>query len=214
MKNPFSLLLALSTILFSCDSTSNGTENSTSFLLTGIIENPDGISIPASAKLYGFWVVSSGSPDYIYQFGSGTVNTISNTFSIRLSHPPASVLNANQLGVGYFMVFDAPLTEDTLDRDFPDSLLAEGAFYGAINDRAIVYINGSPSTANYGRAWVTAFPFTTGYNFAKGWYGDSTSLHDGFSPDSGTAVLTINKDPRSFTFPNWTSTKPSGAKPD
>jgi hypothetical protein len=210
----FAALTSLTTMSCDSETTSAGNNDPNVFTISGTLQNPKAITVPPSAKLYGVWSISSGSPDYTYIYGSGTVNTSANTFTFRLSTPPPAVaLNANELGIAYLILIDADLPEGKIDEDLDDSLEAQGKFYGAINDRAIVFVNGSPDTANYGRSWVKDFNFKSGYNFGKGWYNPGSGF-DGFTPDSGAIVLLIEKDPSVYTFPNWTRIKHGDSNPD
>ena len=89
------LLAALST---SCNETPSGL--STPVTVSGTIENLNGATIPANARVLVVWTVSATSPEYSYVFGSGTIDT-GGSFSITFDGPPPSdALNAGQLGVG------------------------------------------------------------------------------------------------------------------
>jgi hypothetical protein len=199
-------ILCLSLGLISCESDTSSNDGGTSplFSITGAIRNDNQVVIPPTARLYAIWSISSGSPDYSYLFGTGTINTVNNTFSFSLTTPPPmAALNANELGIAYLMLIDADIPMGKLDQELEDSLFSQGKFFGAINDRAIVYVNGSPDTANYNRSWVKDFNFKPGYNFGKGWYNPGPGF-DGFTPDSGPIELLIDTNSEKFTFPNWT----------
>ncbi|HEY6172415.1 MAG TPA: hypothetical protein VIX80_09175 [Candidatus Kapabacteria bacterium] len=189
--------------LMSCDnSTGSGPDPSSYFSISGTLKNPKSLAIPSNAKLYVVWMVSSGSPDYGYIVKAGSINSITNTFSLTLyTPPPAEALNRNELGIAYIILSTASIPEGKLLDD--DILNDSTTMIGAISDRAIVYVNGSPDTANYNRAWVKDFNFKTGYNFGKGWYNPNPGF-DGFMPDSSAIQLLISRDPDDFIFPNWT----------
>jgi hypothetical protein len=203
--NKFYLVIIFMTALglISCDSSSGtGPDTSSYFSISGTIKNPKSIKIPSEAKLYVVWMVSSGSPDYGYVVKAGGVNTSTNTFSLLLTTPPpAEALNRNELGIAYVFLSTASIPDGKLLDD--DILNDTTTMIGAISDRAIIYVNGNPDTANYNRTWVKDFNFKKGYNFGKGWYNPNPGF-DGFTPDNSAIELLISRDFDDYVFPNWT----------
>lgn len=197
----FIVFTVLVATLSSCDSASDGGA-APLYTLNGTVRNDQSIPLTADVKLYAIWSVSSGSPDYSYAFGVGNINATSKTFTLTFSAPPpAQALNSNELGIAYLIATSFPITEGIIDEDtlFADSTV----FFGAVNDAAIVYVNGSPDTANYNRDWVKEHGFHSGFNFGKGWYNPGPGF-DGFTPYNGPVELLISRAPSDFTFPNWT----------
>lgn len=67
-------------------------------------------AVPSEAHVAAIiWEVSSGSPDYVYKFGEGTVT--GDRFSITLAgDPPAEAINSYGLGVGLVAVLMPGIT--------------------------------------------------------------------------------------------------------
>ena len=73
------------------------------------------------------------------------------------------------------------------------------AFYGAIDDRSIIYINGDNNSFG---TWVN--DFGQGFSFAKGWYNPGSGF-DGWTPMPVFGIeLKIDTESKNFKWPNWT----------
>jgi hypothetical protein len=106
---------------------------------------------PSGSKVVVVWSVSSGSPDYSYAFGSGSVNGAGASFSFA-SNPPSDALNAGKLGVGLLAVVDSSigLPEGKLGDTALDNVLALSADY------AIIFRASTDTVRKDG--WDSAFP--------------------------------------------------------
>lgn len=148
-----------------------------------------------------FWSVSSGSPDYIYAFGSfsATDGNFSLSFDRR---PPEGALNRGRLGVGLLVVGD-PLTYDLqaiadgrVDDNDQDTVMAAFAGSAAAKscDYAIVFTEGDPAF----RDWVSRFD--PGYSCAK-----VVPAAEGESFDTFEPIACDRVDLQSACSPpNWT----------
>ena len=147
MSSRASALMMLASIaLAGClDSTDPGD----AVTITGVIENRNAATIPANARVVVLWGVSSGSPDYSFAFGTGTVSP-GGEFSITFDGPPPeAALNNGTLGVGLVLLTtDQSLAEGQLPSDysFPGLL-------GFTEDHSIIYRSGTT-----GIDWAAAFP--------------------------------------------------------
>lgn len=192
-------LFCLSIGLLSCKENSTSSGNTGLYTISGTIKYKKSLTIPQNAKLIVIWEVSAGSPDYVYAFGEGSINTFTNTFILTFNQvPPDEALNFG-LGIGYII-----LSTDTSIKDntkLTSNVLDSTTMFGAISDRAIIYVKGDPQTAPFGRTWTK--DFKTGFNFGKGVY--NTVGFDDFAPaDTNVIELWISNDGKDFIFPNWT----------
>jgi hypothetical protein len=105
---------------------------------------------PASGIVVVAWVVSSGSPDYVYKFGQGA-STETHYMVSFTGDPPAAALNSYGVGVGILAIL-APGT--TLP---PDGIVSESAFNGAkfSTDYGIIF---KAPNATSPAAWMQSFP--------------------------------------------------------
>jgi len=164
------------------------------FVVTGTIQNNTGSPLPANTRLLVVWQVSSGTPDYSYVFGGGTVDADAGTFRIQLDQPPPTVaLNAGSLGVGLIV---ATTNQTIVDGGSIDAAtLAE--VVGAAGRYGVIYV--APSGSQY-REWATLFD--SGYGVGVGV--DVVADFDRFEPtDPSTVVLTIDA-LENIDFVNWT----------
>ncbi len=131
----------------------------------------------ANGATFVAWVVSSGSPDYIYKFGEGThTNT---TFMVTLDTvPPPEAINSYGLAVGLVVIA-------TSGTQPPDGVITETAIMGAAYsvNHAIIY----KATGATGVPWLGAFP--DGYSC--GVCVPSGSGFDSFAPTSCTTVEVV-----------------------
>ena len=196
MTQPFRLALAgflLGTLLAGCD---NSSEPSQEFVVTGTIQNNTQAPIPANARLLVFWGVSSGTPDYSYVFGEGTIDPTAGTFQIRLDQPPPpQALNREVLGVGLIVV----TTNQSIGTGVTPGNIAESELIGAAGQYGIIFIGDEEQVAQY-RNW--AGEFENGYGVGVGVAVPDD--FDRFEPVSPSSVVLIIDDLANIEFVNWT----------
>jgi len=165
-------------------------------VITGHIQNNKHTAIPANARLVVLWGVSSGSPDYSYVFGSGTIHRFNGTFSIRLDQPPPiEALNAGGLGVGFIVV----TTDAWEDGDVITSSSQTTGVLGLTGQHALIYVVDSDATQV--RDW--AGTFDTGYSVGVG-VEVPGEIFDQFVPASRSSPVLIIDDPSNIKVVNWT----------
>ena len=166
----------------------------TPYTVSGTLDNRTGAPVPAGTRVMVAWEVSSGSPDYTYVFGEGTVQANGAGFELTFdAPPPARALNSNGLGVG--IVF---LTTDTGLRAGDDaSRLDPAAIVGAAGQFAVIYLDRGPAEVG---SW--AAKFQPGYNVGRGI--EIPGDFDGFEPVSPSSIEIIVDDLENIDFVNWT----------
>jgi len=173
---------------------SDSNDPSSGFVVSGTIQNNTGAPLPANTRLLIAWGVSSGSPDYSYVFGEGTIDAAAGTFRIQLDQPPpALALNTGQLGVG--IVFATTNQTISTGMDVADFPIAE--VIGAAGRYGVIYI-GDPSTEVPN--WAASFE--SGYNVGVGV--DVVDDFDRFAPTAPSGVVLIIDDLENIDFVNWT----------
>lgn len=163
----------------------------------GKIAAAGGKTAPAEAVVDCVWVVSSGSPDYSYAFGSGEATADSFTLSFE-EDPPAEALNSYGIGVGVLALMPTGkgLAQGKLDDKLSDTL--EDTALGAAGGYAIIF---KKAGAADGPAWAGDFP--DGYSCAKGVPATGDGF-DTFAPvDCAEVVITVD-DINNIEFTNWT----------
>ncbi len=186
-------LIAFSALLLGC---SDSTSPAAGFVVSGTIQNNTQTQIPSNARLLVVWVVSSGSPDYSYVFGEGTIDRDAGTFEVGMTGPPpAAALNAGALGVG-IVVVTTNATVSTGD-DLED--IPEAEIIGAAGWYGVIYVD-DPAAAEQVRAWSA--DFDSGYGVGVG--EEVPGSFDKFVPASASGVLLIIDDLSNITFVNWT----------
>lgn len=154
------------------------------FSVTGIV----GTGTPANGLTVVLWVVSSGSPDYIYKFGQGT-STGAQFIASFSTVPPAAALNSYGVGVGIVAVL-APGTTIPAD-GMVDEMVIDGAGY--TTDHAIIY-----KAANaMNLSWITSFP--EGYSCGR-----CVRASTGFDTFEVTTCATVEVDMTPMDACNWT----------
>lgn len=119
------------------------------FSVTGVVNG----MAPANTNVAVIWVVSSGSPDYAYKYGDGSVAGATFTASFAAA-APAAALNNGTIGVG-IVVQLAPGTTA------PDGMFDEATFDTATGFTPLHSIIFKVDGAT-GVDWIEAFP--TGYS--------------------------------------------------
>jgi hypothetical protein len=187
--------LALVTLLVAAVAAcQDGTSPGAGFVVTGHIQNNTQAPIPADARLVAVWGVTSGSPDYAYVFGEGTINRFTGTFHIRFDRPPPTeALNAGVLGVGFVIA--------TTDQSLKDGDVITSTMTGVIGitaQHAVIFV--ASHEAVQVPEWVAAFD--TGYAVGVGVKVPGT--FDKFEPANPLSVLLILDDLANIEIVNWT----------
>ncbi|UCG85724.1 MAG: hypothetical protein JSW71_17665 [Gemmatimonadota bacterium] len=197
MGSPLRTTICLATMilpaLLGC---SESTSSSGGFTISGTVQNNTQTEIPTNARLLVVWVVSSGSPDYTYVFGQGTIDRNAGTFELVMTNPPpTAALNAGALGVGIVIATtNASLStgDDVVDIPATDLIGAAG-WYG------VIYV-GDPAGAAQVRTWSA--DFDTGYGVGVG--EEVPGSYDKFVPTSPSSVVLVIDDLSNIRFVNWT----------
>ena len=161
--------------------------------MTGTIQNLNGATIPANARVLVLWGVSAASPDYSYVWGEGTL-TQNGTFSITFEeNPPAAALNANQLGVGLLLLTtDQTLSVGQLPADYQfDGLL------GISENHSVIFAQNLTGAA--AKDWPGRFA-----GFGVGEVERRTTGFDTFKPVGLDALRIVVDELTNLTPPNWT----------
>jgi hypothetical protein len=161
------------------DSSSGG-----AFSVTGIV----GTGAPANGLTVVLWVVSSGSPDYIYKFGQGTSTGAQFIASFSTVPPPAAI-NSYGIGVGIVAVLP-PGTVIPAD-GMVDEMVIDGAGY--TTDHAIIYKTATATNLS----WTTNFP--VGYSCGR-----CVRASSGFDSFEVTTCSTVEVDMTPTDVCNWT----------
>jgi hypothetical protein len=127
------ITFAVATLFLGCggsDSTHDQTGNGAGQTAHGLtISGPVDDAVQGSSQTaYLIWEVYSGSSDYAYRFGEGTI--ANGRFSITLpGDPPAEALNSSELGIAVVLVLPAgqTLPDGKLDRHAISSSNIAGA---------------------------------------------------------------------------------------
>jgi hypothetical protein len=202
------LLISLALVSLGCSNQTTGPDtNNENFVVTGTLRVADGESLPASPRLLVVWQVSSGSPDYEYSFGEGSIDVPTMTYRIEVPHEIPDVAcnrrgdTTMRAGVGYIILFNDPdgsLKSGMVIGDDPLPDLA-----GAVSKILIVYRQGNDAACREYRSWLP--DFTTGFSLGMGADGgpNKKDILVPVSSDTKPELL-ISSDPEDFEFPNWT----------
>jgi hypothetical protein len=194
MNAPFRTAVAASLVAAMVIACGDGGGPGDGFVVTGTIQNNTGAPIPANTRLVVLWQVTSGTPDYSYIFGSGTVDPDAGTFRIQLDQaPPAQALNAGNLGVGLIVA----TTNQTLENGGTIDAATLAEVVGAAGRYGIIY-TGSNEVQN--PEWATQFD--TGYGVGVGV--DVVGDFDQFAPASPSSVVLTIDALENIDFVNWT----------
>ncbi|HET9387426.1 MAG TPA: hypothetical protein VFO67_19980 [Gemmatimonadales bacterium] len=165
------------------------------FVVTGRIENNTLAPIPVNTRLLAVWGVSSGTPDYGYVFGEGTINRLAGTFRIRFDQPPPDdALNMGELGVAFLIA--------TTDQSLTQGRLPSGPIgYAGLTARYAVIFLKSENASQF-RSWATLFDI--GYSVGVGVEALPGETFDTFRPDSPSSPVLIIDVPANIDIVNWT----------
>lgn len=174
----------------------------------GLVVADEGVVSPGSADLVVAWTVSSGSPDYEYIAGTGSLTA--EGFDVDVSAPvPDEALNQYDgfgLGVGLIVAFnagDAP-AQGRLSGD------AEDGFYdlitGASPRYALIYRDGEDSEFPFEPEEEFEWPldFPQGLSCGRGVPAPDGATFDSFEPVSCDLLELRFGDVDEFEFVNWT----------
>jgi hypothetical protein len=189
------LIFLLSLVILGCESSTEPKDNSGTFTVSGILENKNGTEITDDMGVYILWTVSSGSPDYTYVWGKGTIDKDKMTFKVELpNNPPEEALNLKTIGVGQiFLLKDQNLPEGKLPIQYDRS-----KFVGATAWFAIIYKENDNSDSEID--WLPLFK--KGYNIGVGVEG--TGTFDSFKPVTNETIKLIIDEILNIKFVNWT----------
>jgi hypothetical protein len=170
------------------------------YTVSGKIRFNKPMAIPSDARVLLWWLVVSGSPDYVYIVGEGKVNMADSTFKVTFTKlPPDEALNQEgsyRLGVGIItLTTDRTITEGRYRTNDADSLIRNG-FLGGAPDYAVIYTRGEPVSAT----WPALFDpgFNTGRGVRK------PPQMDEFAPAAPGSVELIIDDISKLKWINWT----------
>ncbi len=165
------------------------------FTLSGTLTNRTASPVPGNTRVMVAWVVSSGSPDYTYVFGEGTVQAEKGTFRLTFDQPPpAKALNANGLGVGIVFLTTNPSLKAGMEVGESSGII------GAAGQHAVIYLAHDPATVGGGIGWAKSFQ--QGYNAGRGI--DLPGAFDGFEPTSRSSIEIIVDALGNIKLVNWT----------
>ena len=165
--------------------------------VSGTLANKTNKPLPGGTRVLVAWEVVSGSPDYTYVFGEGTIQETRNSFTIDFDGPPpAEALNSFGLGVGIIFL----TTSTSLKEGSDVQRLAESEIIGAAGQHAVIYLKREPTELGVNAGW--AGRFKRGYNVGRGI--DLPGTFDGFEPVSPSSVEVIVDAIRNIGFVNWT----------
>jgi hypothetical protein len=176
----------------------DGTGPGTGFVVTGHIQNNTQAPIPVGTRLIAIWGVSSGTPDYGYVFGEGTINRATGTFRIRFDQPPpTAALNAGALGVAFLLA--------TTDQSLKEEDVITGSsgmthFIGITAQHAVIFVASHQDVVQL-PDWAAAFD--TGYAVGVGAKVPG-EVFDKFLPASPSSTLLIVDDAANIHVVNWT----------
>lgn len=174
----------------------DGTGPAGSIVVTGRIQNNTQAPIPANARLVAVWGVSSGTPDYSYVFGEGTINRLLGTFRIEFDQPPpVEALNNGVLGVAFLIA----TTDQSLKEGDDLTSVSTTDIIGVTAQYAVIFVDHQDTL--YLNTWVDTFG--TGYSVGVG-VKVPGSVFDKFEPVSPSSPLLIIDDLANIEIVNWT----------
>ena len=89
-------LLFSALAMVGCSENPTEPNNDLPYTISGTLVDRTSKPVPGSTRVVVAWVVSSGSPDYTYVYGEGTLQEQVGTFSLTFdAPPPAAALNSS-----------------------------------------------------------------------------------------------------------------------
>lgn len=167
------------------------------FVVTGHVQNNTQAPIPADARLLAVWGVSSGTPDYSYVFGEGTIDRVLGTFQIRFDQPPPlDALNAGEVGVAFLV---ATTNQSWTDGDSLGSSSDVSGVIGVTGQHAVIFMRSDTAAQLCG--WCATFGL--GYSVGVG-VELPDEVFDIFVPASRSSPVLIIDDLANIKIVNWT----------
>jgi len=154
------------------------------FTVTGTV----GTGAPATGRTVVLWVVSSGSPDYIYKYGEGGSSGAQFVASFAAVPPTAAI---NSYGVGIGIVALLPAGAVLPPDGMVDDRVIDGAGYTP--DHGIIYKAPGASAV----PWIGPFP--EGYSCGR-----CVRASSGFDSFEPTTCSTVEIDMTPMDACNWT----------
>ncbi len=188
---------ALGAALVTASACDDSTAPATPFTVSGTLAGAQLAALPVGARVVVLWVVTSGSEDYAYVYGGGTIDRAARTFTVRLpNRPPRDALNSYDVGVGIVLAVhgDAALPTGRVT----DFAVLDAASIGAAGQYAVIYKGAAATTLPL--EWIAPFP--RGYAVGRGI--DLFGSFDGFEPVSASSVQLIIDAIGLIEFVNWT----------
>ena len=184
--------LALTLAALSACSDSNGSSDA-DFVVRGPLTNVSGQPIPANARVVVAWVVTSGTPDYTYIYGEGTVSA--GTYRVAFTAPPPDqALNDGQIGVGIVLLTSGTgLHSGMRLEDAP----ANTVLLGGTGNYAVIYKAVDAVTRV---DWAGQFPL----GFSAGAGVERPGDFDAFAPTDPNGLELLVDDIDNIDFVNWT----------
>ena len=183
------------------------------YSLQGNVENDQGLPLPSKLYVSLLWEKIE-SPNTFVVWGQGQINTENNMYSIRLDEYPSILGNCLNfeplqcnLGIGYYGAARIVLHSDPTLKDgttiYDISLwLTSGNFWGAINDRHIVFVSNDVKDFLYTPVKFPAH-FDVGYDLGK--KKTVPGEPDRIAPlnNGDRNILQVNQNWHNFTFAQW-----------
>lgn len=166
--------------------------------ISGSIIDRSGDPIPAGVRVIGVWFVASGTPDYEFIFGEGSIDPSRTSFSLTFDrNPPSEALNDDGLGVGYItLVNDSSLHQgDRLPADFKP----EESIVGGSERYVVIYVR--DKQVAHGFPWVSSFE--SGYSVGLVTE-EPEEYFVGFTPTASDGITASFDDWKNMKFPDWT----------
>jgi hypothetical protein len=165
------------------------TQPGESIVISGSVS---GSALSANARVLAAWIVADASPEFLYVFGEGSIDSAAGTFEFRLDRPPPPEgLLVGGIGIGYIIV----TSNQTATAGTFLSSVPEGELLGAAPQHAIIY----RSTEAQVTDWLAAFP--SGLSIGEGV--DLPGAFDGYVPSAVDEVEIIIADWASLSWVNW-----------
>ncbi|MFK7999267.1 MAG: hypothetical protein AB8H86_06700 [Polyangiales bacterium] len=192
MSHTYSFFLILSLLAFGCQQDGSiGTDG----VIAGLNRTDPGATLPTGGEIAVVWSVTSGSPDYSYVAGRGSLSATG--FELTLpSEMPAEAVNSYGVGVGIIAAWPEGAPADGRVSDEAEDGLQVGVI-GATERHAIIYV--APDASGE-LEWSSEFPA----GFSCGVGVDSESGFDTFEPISCDLVELRIGNLADFDFVNWT----------
>ena len=206
-----SVVCILALARLGCSDGNPGSPVQSGYTITGSLVFKKDITLPQGAEVVGLWLVSSGSPDYMYVYGRGTIDAAKKTFNITFDQaPPRPALNCYPLlqdsvylGVGAICIVQKSGFQGKLSGDVEHMETGPtGKLLGVVNNMGLIFESGDYSGVD-STAWPRLFP--AGYCMGRGVSPKPGKIFDTFEPISPAGLqMVVSDDIQDFEFTNWT----------